>query len=647
MINSEEVLSLPVEQIEINKGEYITDALKKAGYDYIPTNVFLNKIEPGSGATHGELIAKRNSIIIEPPVPAVVGKTENNPNYLGVYEKISQRDVEQYLKRKDIKYKKVITTPEGYIKKILPAAKKLGIDLHKDFFCLYDECDKLIEDTDYRPAISIPIKDFFRYEGKAYVSATPIQPRSPIFKEKGFRCLEIKPTYDYRKDATLIVTRSINRTIKEEILRLLETSKCICIFYKTTKGINKLLSWLLDEGIIKEKDYKVFCSQKSVKKLKDVRFKNSYEQIDLPLEKINFFTSRFFSAFDLWVTKHCDLLVLSNYREAIHSIIDPFTEAVQIQGRFRRVLKDGKRYNSLTFITNVSERLIIKSEEKVTLEIEAYREEYEDIHKRHKNDPNKIKKAVHKKQLDKMDYTLLLDADGEIDPFKVENRYNEERVKAYYTDQYKLKQAYEATGHFNLTFIPESELLGEDDKLAMSTAKQKDRWKLIVDNIERIEQVSKQNDTFKLEEGIEFIRTAYRDDEFIIDAYFKIGRPAIERAEWGKRKIETELKAYHLQVSKELRFASEVIADIEKEFHHELETQCFISKDDFRKRLKTIYQAHGITFKEYGDGRKGNSVVCSISNETVHDYFDATIHNCEVPASYRLKALKFELVRNS
>ncbi|MDH6304281.1 energy-converting hydrogenase A subunit M [Parabacteroides sp. PH5-13] len=643
MSNPDEDFVLPVEEIPINKGEWLSDALKRAGYENIPTMVFLNKVEPGRGATHGELIAKRNSIIIEPPVPAIVGKTENNPNYLGVYEKATKKDVEWYFNRTDIEFKKIVATPEGYVKKVLPIAKKLNIDLHKDYFCLYDECDKLIEDTGYRPAISIPINDFFAYAGKAYVSATPIQPRSPIFKEHGFRWLEVKPTYDYKKDATLIVTRSINRTIKAEIQRLLADSNPICVFYKTTKGINKLLTWLLDNGIIKESEYKVFCSQKSVKLLKGVRFKNSYEQINLPLAKINFFTSRFFTAFDLWVTKRCNILVLSNFGEVAHSIIDPFTEAVQIQGRFRKVFKDGKRYNSLTFITNVNDKLRVKTEEEVTQEIEANKEQYMSIKGLYKNEINKRKKAIHKKQLKKMDYALLMDADGGIDPFKVDNRYNEERVKSYYIDQYRLKQAYEDTGHFNLTFIPE-ELLGEDDKLAMSKAKQKDRWKLIVEHIERMQKAKLRDESFDLESTIEFIRSSYPDDEFIIDAYFKIGRPRIEASEWKKRAIEAELKAYDLQESQKLRFSPEVVKDIEEEFRHEIETQSYVSKTDFRDRLKMIYRAHGITFKEYGDGQKGINVMSTITDDTVYDYFIASLNNNEKPPSYRLKGLKPGLV---
>ena len=50
----------------IRKGEYFADALKRAGKEFIPTNCIINKLLPGLGATHCELIAPRKSIIIEP-----------------------------------------------------------------------------------------------------------------------------------------------------------------------------------------------------------------------------------------------------------------------------------------------------------------------------------------------------------------------------------------------------------------------------------------------------------------------------------------------------------------------------------------------------------------------------------------------------
>ena len=71
----------------LHKGEWLLDALKRVGYEMIPTGTILNKTLTGLGATHSEIHSKRNSIIIEPNVPVILGKLNDNDNMEAVYEK--------------------------------------------------------------------------------------------------------------------------------------------------------------------------------------------------------------------------------------------------------------------------------------------------------------------------------------------------------------------------------------------------------------------------------------------------------------------------------------------------------------------------------------------------------------------------------
>lgn len=129
------------------------------------------------------------------------------------------------------------------------------------------------------------------------------------------------------------------------------------IFINSTNGINKIINTL------KLTDYKVFCSNQSVKKLKEREFDNVYEMLE-PLAKYNFFTCRFFSALDIKEKQKPDILILTDLNEAVYTMIDPFTEAIQIQGRFRN------GFNSLTHISNVKIDLDIKSKEAIDSMIE-------------------------------------------------------------------------------------------------------------------------------------------------------------------------------------------------------------------------------------------------------------------------------------
>jgi len=102
-------------EIHINENEYLTDALKNAGYKNIPSNVILDKTLTWIGVTYTEIEAKRNSIIIEPNVPVIIGKTKNRCNVLGVYEKCTLPKIENYL-NSDIPFKKFITTQVSFWK---------------------------------------------------------------------------------------------------------------------------------------------------------------------------------------------------------------------------------------------------------------------------------------------------------------------------------------------------------------------------------------------------------------------------------------------------------------------------------------------------------------------------------------------------
>ena len=68
---------MEVVELNISKGEYLSEALKRQGYPMLPSNAIINKVMTGTGATYMELNAKlspRNSIVIEPFKSSVENK---------------------------------------------------------------------------------------------------------------------------------------------------------------------------------------------------------------------------------------------------------------------------------------------------------------------------------------------------------------------------------------------------------------------------------------------------------------------------------------------------------------------------------------------------------------------------------------------
>lgn len=624
------IIDLEKETITINKGEYLSGLYKRMGYPHggTPSNCIIEKVEPGIGATHAELICRRNSIIVEPPQPAVIGKTEGNPDYLGVYKGVTENIIKKYLKNPNIPYKKIVTTPESYRKKLIPVFEKLGIDYHNEYFCLYDECEKITQDNDYRPTITVT--DFFEYRNKAFISATPLPTRNGMFKDHGFKWLRIAPDYDYKKEATLIISNNVSRDFKDLLMEKLGNSRCICIFYNSTDGIGDIVNNLLINGMIEDKDYKVFCSQRSVKKLKGKGISNCHDRLEMPLAKVNFLTSRFFSALDIKIRKMPDIIVLTNYVKARHSMIDPFTEAVQIQGRFRNMLDGERRYSSLTYITNIGGPVEYMNDNDIEEFIGSQLRTYMDLRDRLENATSKPEKSAILKDLKNISFSDYLNEDSELERFNIDNVFSKHRVEGYYSSADKLIEAYRQTGHFDLSIVRKDSGAGHDDIFsALNKPKEKDRWKALINLIDRIKPDK---------EDLKDCEMLTPEDYYIIGAYEKLGKEVLDATGYTRGRINMALKDLNKRNVEKARFFPDIIADIEEEFREYFERQEFITKSDFKQILKNILEDHGISCKIYGDGNKDADF--TITDKTVDDYFDNGVYNSRNPPSYRLMALK-------
>ena len=604
----------------LQRGEWLLDALKRIGHSMIPSNCILNKTLTGLGATHSEIHSKRSSIIIEPNIPVILGKLDDNDNLEAVYAKCTPYNLKKYLQM-DIPYKKIITTPESF-KKIRKAAEELHINIYKTFFCLFDECEKVTQDIDYRRKISQPIYDFFRFEQKAFVSATPLPMSHPELERQGFQMVKIEPSFDYKKNLTLIVTNSYYMWL-QRVLDSLRDSKHICIFFNVTDGITELINNL---GIT---DYKVFCSQESVDKLLKRGIVQAYSQIDYPLAKYNFFTCRFYSALDICIAKHKpDIIILTDHRTANWTIVDPFTEAIQIQGRFRRRGKDDITYNSLTHISTVNPDIRVRSKEEIGNRVERFIRNYNLLMEQHDAELDEFKKQAILEDMENLKYQDLIDERGEINPFSVDNLYNEERVRGYYQSAESLYQAYVDTGFFNVEFIDAMNCVGDDDIERLNNTKiQIDQRKLILQLAIRIEEwfMSGKISYEDKEQHLDYFKQQ-PEGNYILNAYEKIGKDAIVSAEYKKGLIDRKVREFDKAQANKLRFSENVLKDIQREFP----LGVYIPKKDIQQRLQMILQDNGVQYKA--------------TQDSIRDYYEVNESNSKELPSFRLNVFKFPMV---
>jgi hypothetical protein len=581
------------------------DVFKREGFELnaIPTNCIFNKVLPGLGATYSEIKAKRNSIIIEPNVPVIKGKTENKDKLLGVYDRITDNQIKIYLLNPDIKYKKILCTPESYLK-VRRVANNNNINLFDNYFCLFDECEKVTQDIDYREQISVPTEDFFLFDRKAFVSATPLHARHPKFKEKTFYILQICPLFDYRKNLTLITTNDFHSSVAEYFEKFKE-SRCVCVFFNSISGIDKLTKQLENNRI---EDYKVFCSEKSALKSKSKYdpMKNIYSDLDLPLAKYNFFTSRFFSAVDILSPAKPDILILTDLDEAEYTKIDPFTNAIQIYGRFRNSYEDGKRINTLTHISTygIKDKILDESEiqeyiDKAEVDYNNYRARLIFTESLIEKDGIKKEKSgrylVEMEALSKAVYNKFLDKDGKLNYFKIDNFYDEQRVKSYYKTFGDLLKAYQKTNHFiieheNHIFPLSSSTITGFSKIKNSV----DKRKFLIEQLELIytsdSSVNEKENTvayFYREED----RKKLKEVEYNINAYKILGKQVIEVCEYQKGAIDKLLKEHEDKINEKRMFSKTVCDEILARFGENQEHHI----DTLTEGVREIFTKNGIS----------------------------------------------------
>ena len=97
-------------------------------FEFLPSDVILNKGITGCGGSYLELHSKRNSVILVPTVELVKNKTEEGIQ--PIYGKIPQQEIKEYLSSPGIK--KLLGTYDS-IERILSLINP------KEYFLLIDE----------------------------------------------------------------------------------------------------------------------------------------------------------------------------------------------------------------------------------------------------------------------------------------------------------------------------------------------------------------------------------------------------------------------------------------------------------------------------------------------------------------------------
>lgn len=516
---------MKTQTIQINKKEngkiqYLTEVLPM-----IPTNTILYKTLTGLGATYGELKTDRNSIIIEPNVPVIVGKYNDlkhkRDNLFGVYEGIYTEDVIKYLEKSTNKKTKILTTPESF-HKVKDAFEAMDMDIYGACFLLFDECHKIVKDADYRSDIILPFDDFFLFNEKALVSATPISFSDQRFESQKFQTIKIEPTFEYKLPIKLIHTNNVLEQLKRELGKLNATD--ICFFINSTDMIHSFIKQLDIEN-----ESTVFCAKKSVEKLKNNHFKHAFEQWDKSrMKKYNFFTSRFYNALDIELDIKPTVILITEVYFSEYSMIDPDTDTIQAIGRFRNGIEQ------VCHIFNTNKNFPVRTME----EIDGYMAGCEEVYKKLKIlydcAATEGARDAYRAALEIIPYNKMLDKEGRKNYFAIDNYKDEAMLRSRYNNSFGVINCYQGNKLFDVSPEQSTFPLGDYDRLKRETkpVSLKEKRKEIVRQLELLEG---DDETEMIREYKNDLRKA---DAFIYEAYETIGREMIESLNYSVKQIK-------------------------------------------------------------------------------------------------------------
>ena len=571
------------------KVQYLSDI-----YPVIETNTILNKTITGIGATYSETKAPRHSIIIEPTKPVIYGKTHDSKhkgdNLKGVFQGVYQNEIVDYIEESLNKKKwvKIITTPESF-RKVRDAFESLDIDIRYDgYFLLFDECQKIVKDCDYRNDITLPMDLFFECRQKAIVSATPPKRLSdPRFSD--FTLVNIVPDFDYHIDVNLQTTNNVLQRTREIVKMLDQEERPIFIFVNSTDMIYSLM-----KNLELTKKSAVFCSEKSVDKLRGLKFSKANEHWDVKLmNRYNWMTSRFYSALDIELSVKPIVLMITDCFLAEYTMFDPYMDAVQIVGRFRNGV------SSVYHISNYDKRILPTTEDDLIVNFRCAENVYKYLGVMADSATTEPEKKAFLEAQAVIPYAGFLNERGDVNYFLVDNYIDEELTKASYRRDTEVSTAYESCGYFNVTHENHIYKIGEFDRLKIENTRisYKEKRKLIVEQLEQL-------GICETEVEQQYKRDLQAADFLIVEAYDVLGKETIEQLNYCTSEIK---KAIIIERHQEQSTSTDIIKLINVTF----QANHWYSAKMIKQELNKIFNTFNVPHPK------------AITSHTIKDYFVA------------------------
>ena len=288
-----------------------------------------------------------------------------------------------------------------------------------------------------------------------------------------------------------------------------------------------IYSFIKQLGI--ENESTVFCAKKSVEKLKNSKFKSTFEQWDKSkVKKYNFFTSRFYNALDIELDIQPTIMMITEVYFAEYSMIDPNTDAIQAIGRFRNGV------DKVYHIFNTNDNFPIRTEEEINGYINACEEVYKSLKTLYDCATSEGTRDAYREALNIVPYNKMLDKEGKKNFFAIDNYKDETLLKSSYHDKERVFDNYINNKLFDVKLQSTYYPYGDFERLKMENKSSSLK--------EKRKEIVRQLELLKGDDETELIRVYKNDlrfaDPFIYDAYEAIGKEMIESLNYSVKQIK-------------------------------------------------------------------------------------------------------------
>ncbi|WP_144603823.1 DEAD/DEAH box helicase family protein [Algoriphagus algorifonticola] len=322
----------------------------------LPNGILYKKFT-GIGATHCEIIAERDSILVFPTIALARSKylkackeAKNGFRYQFLNGDVKNEALEQFISERG----------ENDIDKYFVVADSLPRlinfleeDVYYDYFLMVDEIDTFQVDTSYRSSLEFAVDYFKDFENRCALTATLIPFSDPDFQEENINYFILEKESFEKPEIKLVSVYYPLDTLTYEIIELLKEDEKIVVAINSFDGINNIINNLLKLGKIDEFKTGVLCSQYSKYKIHSKsRWLDVPENGKIQLEhQLTFVTSAYFTGVDFDDEFHLLIGVLIAPQHAMLT----FENIYQITGRARngflscKIVKFGTINTSVKF----------------------------------------------------------------------------------------------------------------------------------------------------------------------------------------------------------------------------------------------------------------------------------------------------------